>query len=107
MLIQNIPYLPRGNGNINMPDANMRQSINYGIGNSLWSANRRRLTYSLGPNGMVGGRCHSFIRLPMWRLHRSGDQVVLEVAARDIAVLIERYFFVHGWSKSLGQSAVN
>ena len=43
----------------------------------------------------------------MWRLHRCGDQVILEVAATYVAIFVKRYLFKHRWSKSLRETPMN
>src|SRR6266446_10584597 len=47
------------------------------------------------------------IRLPMRRLHRGGDQVILEVTTQDVAVLVEGDLFIYGGCKPLCQATMN
>src|SRR2546429_9228437 len=47
------------------------------------------------------------IRLPLRRLHGCRDQVILEIAAQHVAVLIVGQLFVERGSQSLGESAMH
>src|SRR5215470_9685704 len=101
LFLQDIPHLPRRDRNIYMPYANMRERIDNGIGNCLRSAHSRRFANTFGPYRMMRRRCNRFIGLPVWCLHRGGDQVVLEVASQNVAILIKRDLLVHRWGKAL------
>src|SRR5712691_12361742 len=90
-----------------MAHANVSQRIDNGIGNCLWRTHSRRFTDALGPDGMMRRGCHRLVGFPVWRLHGGGDQVVHEVAAQDVTILIERDLLVHRRRKPLGQTAMN
>ncbi len=106
-LFEDLPHLPRRNRNIDMAHANMSQRIDDGVGNRLRRTNGGRFADAFGPNGMMRRWCNGLVCLPVWRLHRGGDQVVLEVAAKDIAIRIKSYLLVHRWSKPLRQATMN
>ena len=53
------------------------------------------------------GRGHSLAGLPVRRLHRGGQQVVHEVAAVDIAILVVLDLLIKRRSQAHGQPAVD
>src|SRR6266849_499334 len=105
--LEDSPHLPGAERNIDMAYANVSQRIDNGISNRLWCANSGRLADALGPDGMVRRGRYRLVRLPVGRLHRGGEQVVLEVACQNVASLIKRDLLIHRWSQSLGQATVN
>src|SRR5260221_11060519 len=90
-----------------MPYTNMGQRVEDGIDDGLRRTNGRRLTDAFGPNGMMRRRRDGLVRFPVRRFHRGGNEIVLEVASQDVAVLIEGHLLVHGRSESLCQATVN
>src|SRR5713226_8225911 len=105
--LQNIPHFPGAERNIDVPYTNMGQRVDDGIDDGLRRSNGRRLTDTLGSNGMMRRRRDRLIRFPVRRFHRGGNEIVLEVASQDVAVLIEGHLLVHGRSESLCQATVN
>src|SRR6266581_3707642 len=77
MFVEDIPHFPGAERNIDVPYANVCQRVDDGIGDGLR------------------------------RFHRGGNEIVLEVATQDVAILIEGYLFVHGRSESLRQATMN
>src|SRR5258708_26303975 len=55
---------------------------------------------------MMGRWCDSPIGLPVRRLHRGWDQVVLEIAAQHVAILVVRELLVQRRSKPLRQTTM-
>src|SRR5260221_430047 len=107
LFLQDTPHLPGRDRNIYMPYANMRERIDNGISNCLRSAHSRRFANTFGPYRMMRRRCNRFIGLPVWCLHRGGDQVVLEVARQNVAILIKRDLLIHRWGKALRQATMD
>src|SRR5438270_13417690 len=101
-LLQDIPHLPGSNGDIDVADADMRKRIDNRVHDGLGCAHGGRFTDTFGSDGMMRRRGYGSIGLPVRRLHRSGNQVVLEVAAEDVAVLVVRQLLVHRGGKPLG-----
>src|SRR2546426_5070438 len=104
--LEDTPHLPGADRNIDMAYANMSQRVDNGIGNRLRRTNGGRFANTLGSDGVMRRRCNRLIRLPVWCLHRGGDQVVLEVAAVNVAILVERYLFVHCRGQPLRQATM-
>ncbi len=77
-----------------MPYANMGQRVDDGIDDGLRRSNGGRLTDALCANGMMRRRRDGLVRFPVRRFHRGGNEIVLEVATQDVAILIEGYLFV-------------
>src|SRR5450759_529146 len=84
----------------------MCQGIDNRVDDRLWRADRGRFTYALCSDGVVWRRRNGPVDLPVRRLHRGGHQVVLEVAALDIAQLVVGEFLVERRCQSLRQAAV-
>src|SRR5579885_1572867 len=107
LLLQDIPYFPGGDGNIDVAHANVGEGVDDGVDDGLWRADGRRFTDAFGADGVVRRGCDRAVGLPGGRLHRGGDQVVLEVDAERVAVLVIGDFLEHGGGESLRQAPVN
>ena len=101
MLVQDVPHLPGGDWHVDVAHAEVSQRIDYRVHDGLRRADGRRLANTLRADGMVRRWCDGAIRLPVRRLHRGRDQVVLEVAAVDVALLVVGDLLEHGWREAL------
>src|SRR5579884_489852 len=107
LFLQDTPDLPGGDRNIDMPHPYMSQRVDHRVGDGLRSADGGRFTDALGADGMMWRGSIGLIGLPTRRLHRGRYQVVLEIAAQDVAILIVRDLLVHCRSKTLRQATMN
>src|SRR6202011_188089 len=90
VFVENLPHLRGGKGNVDVAHAEVRERIDNRVDDGLWRAHRRRLTDSFSTDGMVRRRRYRAVGLPVRSLHRGWDQVVLEVAALHVAILVVR-----------------
>src|SRR5438045_136664 len=106
MFLEDFPYFPRCKGYIDMTYAYVCQCIDNRIDNRLWSADGGRFAYALGSDRMMRRWCNGSICLPVRCLHRCGNQVILEIAALDIAIFVIGELFIESRCQPLRQAAV-
>src|SRR5579885_2581235 len=85
----------------------MGQGVNDGISDGLRCADGGRFSHAFSPNGMVRRWRDGTIRLPLWRLHRGGDEIILEVAAVNVSFLVVIELLIERRSQTLRQTTMD
>src|SRR5215208_5385018 len=90
VLTEDAPDLGGRQRHVHVPHAVGRERVHHGVDDRGGRADRRRLGDAPGAERVVGRRCDCLACLPLLRdLHRSGDEVVHEVAVEVVAFLVE------------------
>src|SRR5512144_916751 len=85
----------------------MRKCIYYRVCNRGWRTHGSRFTHTFRTNWMMRRRGNSLAEFPSGSFDRGREQVIHEVRAVNVAILVIGYFFHHGGSKAHRQAAVD